>query len=94
MNVWSSDATLRLARNFGTAGERCTMRAITDYGKPYADVPIMEGNSILVSPHTVALWIVEREVTILNVAGNGRKDIEEPVQAFLVQVFSHLVQNR
>ena len=34
-NVKNTDATVRIAQNFLTAGEKCTLRAIEQYNKPF-----------------------------------------------------------
>ncbi len=39
-NVFYSDATIRIASDFLSPGERCTMRAINKYKKPRIDVSV------------------------------------------------------
>jgi len=38
--VRESDGTIRLAFDFTSRGEKCTLTAIKDYGKPYIDVDL------------------------------------------------------
>lgn len=65
-NVENSDGTIRLAVNFNSPGERCTLEAIERYKKPHFDVNLLD--PILCS--YAALWITSNEIKILNVAGN------------------------
>lgn len=68
-NVEDSDGTIRIAGNFGSAGERLTLRAITDCKKPHFDVDIS-------SPPQVKLfveWIKRYDIKVLNVAGNSER---------------------
>lgn len=91
-NVEASDATLRLAYNFTSPGEVCTMKAIKQYDKPSADVQIYYEEPdflILAEWQEVAEWLVEDNVSTLNVAGNGDSRIEKCVQEFLEKVFFH-----
>jgi hypothetical protein len=93
-NVKNSDATLRIAENFGTRGERCTLKAIGKFKKPYVDVQIRmddwwpERMVAYPSPVHVAEWIVRHEVKVLNVAGNADKGLEEFVKHYLEEVFT------
>jgi len=66
-NVESSDATIRLAYNFASPGEICTLNAIMYHGKLYLNVHLLKSQS----PKVVAKWIVDNNIKILNVAGNS-----------------------
>jgi hypothetical protein len=66
-NVKDSDGTLRFAANFGSAGERCTLKAIKWYNKPYFDVDI----SNLPPKEEIIIWITENKIKVLNIAGNS-----------------------
>lgn len=88
-NVAESDATLRLAWDFNTAGERCTMRAIKQYKKPHLDVSLLAP----LEPKQLALWIVRSDLRVLNVAGNServRKGTFDLVQKYLREVFRQI----
>ena len=65
-NARDSDATIRLAINFNSSGELCTLKAINQYKKPYIDVDI--NNPIAVEE--VVDWIQRNHIETLNVAGN------------------------
>ena len=70
-NVKNSDATIRFAHNFDSAGEICTLKAIKKYGKPYFDVDIRDlilGENLYIID--VVEWFHANNVTVLNVAGN------------------------
>ena len=41
LNVAESDGTVRIAVNFSTAGEKCTLRACKDLQKPYFDIKVV-----------------------------------------------------
>jgi len=65
-NVRDADGTIRLARDFTTPGERCTLRAITQHGKPYCDIDLTQPRPVV---DTLA-WIRAHNIHVLNVAGN------------------------
>lgn len=68
-NVKNSDGTIRLAYDFSSKGEKCTLKAIEDYKKPYIDVDL--NDPIPVSD--VIIWLKNNNIQILNVAGNSEK---------------------
>jgi len=85
-NVKDSDGTIRIANNFSSAGERCTLNAIKWYNKPYIDV----GKATVLE---VVDWVKENKIEVLNVAGNREsvaKGICQRTQDFLEQVFAAL----
>jgi hypothetical protein len=88
-NVADSDGTIRLAGNFGSAGEACTLRAIRKNGKPYIDVDLTDPPSV----KDVVAWIAENKIRILNVAGNSEKTYLGAYQKsynFLIDCFFQL----
>ena len=88
-NVRDSDATLRLATNFKSSGEKCTLQAIKWYAKPYLDVDMK--NPIAVEQ--VVQWLIANKVKTLNVAGNSEPTspwIGEAVENYLYRVFNQL----
>ena len=93
-NVREADATIRLAFNFNSPGEKCTLRAIREYGKPYFDVQFevhagLPSQIITYSSHgEVAQWLLENEIKILNVAGNAKVELEPIVEKFLIRVLT------
>lgn len=93
-NVHGSDATLRLAHNFASPGEICTLKAILQYERPYYDVlfELIEGEPHFAksdkTPDHVRAWLVENKVEVLNVAGNSGEWFEPIAEDFLDQVFS------
>jgi hypothetical protein len=77
-NVCDTCGTLRIARDMQSAGERCTLRAITASNRPYFDVDASKADGWLSgryhtnqSPRHVAYWILSRGIIRLNVAGNS-----------------------
>ena len=89
LNVRDADATIRLAHNFSTAGERCTLRAILHFNKPYLDVHHRWPQS----PQEVAIWICANAPTILNVAGNSEdhcRGIGAWAEVYLTEVLEHV----
>jgi len=85
-NARNSDATLRLAFNFLSPGEKCTLRAIKQYNKPYLDVNLLAPPQ----PQRVAAWIQAQQTKVLNVAGNSEKTapgIQELAVRYLTAVF-------
>jgi len=88
-NVQTSDGTIRLAYNFQSPGELCTLRAIRDYYKPSLDI-ILHAEELR-PIEEVALWIVMNDIKILNIAGNADKVLLEPVIDYLVDVFNKVI---
>lgn len=79
-NVRDSNGTIRFARNFQSAGERCTLKAIIYYRKPYFDFYVCEDRmGLLYIPKIEERarefkgWIKENNIRTLNVAGNSEK---------------------
>ena len=90
-NVNQSDGTIRLCIDFNSPGERCTLNAINQYEKPFLDVDLL--NPFLCS--IAANWIVNNNIYILNIAGNGegkngRSDIFILTFNYLCAVFGVL----
>lgn len=87
LNVKESDATVRFATNFDSSGEKCTLKAITQYDKPYFDVDI---NKTL-EPQKIQFisWLKCNSIKTLNVAGNSEQTspgITQTVVDFLKSV--------
>jgi len=82
-----SDGTIRLAVDFTSPGEKCTMAAIREYNKPHIDVDLLEP----LDPSVVRKWLVDNDIKILNVAGNcqwkEKMDIYHMVYQYLIDVF-------
>lgn len=72
-NVRISDATLRLAFDFTSPGEICTLRGIEKYGRPHIDIDL-GGNLGGAEVKACYEWIMNNEVHTLNVAGNRKRD--------------------
>jgi hypothetical protein len=88
-NVKESDGTIRLAFDFGSKGELCTLRAIQDYKKPYFDVDLSDPPPIL----TVTNWISSLTIEVLNVAGNAEQTspgTHEAATVYLERLFEEL----
>jgi hypothetical protein len=69
-NVKESDGTIRLATDFNSAGEICTLKAITQYDRPYFDVDLslddLEQKIV-----EFKSWLKCYSIKVLNVAGNS-----------------------
>jgi hypothetical protein len=88
-NVRDSDATIRIASTFDSAGEKCTLRAIRQYGKPYHDIPLFYRKGWRVSSNTVRdarAFLEEHDVRTLNVAGNASANLEVAVEIVMTKV--------
>jgi len=77
-NVKDADATIRFAWNIESSGEKCTLKAITQYSKPYFDVYILDTTKFVAAspkehPIEVAKWLYAHKIKVLNVAGNSEK---------------------
>jgi len=92
LNVRHADATIRIASNFYSPGERCTLRYLKAYMRPYLDIDIDEP----LEPDKVAKWIADHDVKILNVAGNSERSspgIHETTISYLRYIFRLLKTN-
>lgn len=88
-NIRDSDATIRIARNWDSPGELCTLRGIQMYGKPHFDVSDGSDDVVL----RLHQFIVNNHVVVLNVAGNSERTavgIGALAEAFLVRVFERI----
>ena len=87
-NVEESDGTIRLAINFNSLGEKCTMNAIRNFHKPHLDVDLLDPLDIRV----VRAWLMHLNIQVLNVAGNtqwtGKMDIYKLAYQYLLDVFN------
>jgi len=86
-NVRDSDGTIRLAFDFSSRGELCTIKAVRDYGRPCFDVLIKQNDDghfyIDRDPEDAAGWLRHHNIHRLNIAGNANRDIEQCVEEFL-----------
>jgi len=88
-NVKEADGTIRLANDFNSYGERCTLKAIGYYEKPYFDIDLADPPFIF----DVTDWIDKHNIHVLNVAGNAGKTkaeasiIFQQVRQYLGAVF-------
>lgn len=74
LNAKTGDATIRLATNFGSPGELCTLKFIQKYDKPYFDVNLnLHDDKAYIRETTAAFYefLVQYQVQVLNVAGNA-----------------------
>lgn len=90
-NCKLSDGTIRLAFDFTTPGEVCTLKAITFYEKPYLDINLKDMPSVI----EVFDWMDKNQIKVLNIAGNAGKTKEEgtfifqTVRSYLNKVFKY-----
>ena len=94
-NVLGADATLRIAADFESAGERCTWAAIVRARSRHLDVQLDELVPAI-RPEVVAQWIIDKWIATLNVAGNSERTtlgIERFAENYLDQVFAALRKN-
>jgi hypothetical protein len=91
-NVLDSDATLRIAADWNSRGEKCTWNAIARYNMNFMDVSL----PIFTPPQDVVNWIKDCNIEVLNVAGNSEQTcpgIQEVATAWLKKVFRLLLEN-
>lgn len=99
LNVSTSDATLRIAKNFFSLGEICTLKAIKASKVPYMDVswPILSSIDPDDVANKVLHWLRANNVVRLNVAGNSEQTcpgIEEGAYNFLLLLFRKSKEQR
>jgi len=92
-NVKDSDGTIRLAYDFTTAGELCTLKAIKKYNRPYYDIDLNDPDFIF----DVTNWIQKNNIEIINIAGNAGKTLKESkiifkrASSYLYKVFRGVI---
>ncbi len=83
-NVRDADVTIRIAVDFESAGERCTMQAIQSYGRPWFDVHVRRAGRGLVADQDDIFGAADKihEVSaalgrpvVVNFAGNSEKTV-------------------
>lgn len=83
-NVRDSDVTIRLAVNFESPGEKCTMEAIMTYEKMWLDINLLDPIPI----QEALVFLLNTQPQIINIAGNTQNtnghDIEEMVYQYLM----------
>lgn len=95
LNVYDSDATLRVAVNWSSYGELATAKWIRFHAKPSLDVSVVvrnfnraDGVSFETQARTVASWLKQKRVSVLNVAGNADPRLEAAVERYLTAVLT------
>ncbi len=93
-NVAESDGTIRFALDFNSPGERCTLNGIKHYKKEWLDIDILKYKPANrdFTINLIKAWILGHNIKVLNVAGNGRKNIESFVYNCLTAVFQELAK--
>jgi hypothetical protein len=96
-NVKLADATLRIAVNIESSGERCTLKAINQYKKPHFDVIVVSTSKHALPdryhPRTFARWLLDHNVQHLNCAGNSESTapgIEVYAECYILAVLLEL----
>lgn len=92
-NVKDSSGTLRIAHNFNTAGERCTMKYLKQLRRPYCDVLLSSDGVIEEDQLEKVTDFIERsDIEVLNIAGNASLSTKQMLEVvhFLVDVFESL----
>ncbi len=102
-NVKNSDATIRFAMNFDSAGEICTKNAIDYYRRQSLDI------TISYTPHNVfsdrfdrtfeevADWIIAGGYSVINVAGNSNNtasEMQSLVKEFMLEALSTILRDK
>lgn len=67
-NVMDSDGTIRFAQDFGSAGEKLTLKCCNQAKKPFYDVIAFDEKADLIRFHR---WLRDNKIQVLNVAGNS-----------------------
>jgi hypothetical protein len=86
LNVLNSDGTLQIAKDYNSAGEQLTTRLLLNNKKPRLPLHPALNPSI----DEVVAWLIQRKISVLNVAGNSLKtwpDAFDWAYPFLVEVF-------
>lgn len=93
-NVKDADGTIRFAHNFNSSGEKCTMKAIVQYGKPHFDVLVNDPSIFRIAqechPLTATEWIKTNNIKTLNIAGNSEKTCPG-IEAFVERYLRYMI---
>lgn len=93
LNVQKSDATIRLASDFTTAGEKLTLNFVNTYNKPCISISLLPAPTDLHVTRVVD-FLINFNVETLNVAGNADRGIKtfhfDESMAFLRRVLHQL----
>lgn len=85
-NARDSDGTVRLAADFGSRGEICTLKGIKQYKKKWLDIDLKNPPP----PEAMADWLCDHDISVLNVAGNSEQTFAgcgEAAELYLRSVF-------
>jgi len=93
-NVRDSDATIIFSSNWQSRGTICTQKAIQQYNKPFAEVPVTKGVSPGIVDMEDSIGLVKallkrEDIKVLNVAGNRESvcpGIQELVKEYMLQL--------
>ncbi len=88
-NVRDSDATIRFATDWESAGEKLTHKFIIRFGKPRMSIDLNDARPV----KDVRDWILSNNIQILNVAGNSEQTspgIAKFVIAYMTEVLKGL----
>lgn len=89
-NARDSDGTIRFASDWDSKGEKCTLRGILKFGKPYIDIDY-PNDSWETDVTAVLLWLELNEIQVLNVAGN-RESTAPGIQDFVVKFLTEVLK--
>lgn len=88
-NAKEGDGTIRFAVNFETAGEKLTLKAVKQFGRPHIDVDVADP----IRHQEVVDWIISNNIKVLNVTGNRESTfpgIGDFVEEYLCKVIELL----
>jgi hypothetical protein len=93
LNVQNSDATIRLASDFTTPGERLTLRFVNMMSKPSMSIQLVPAPDDFLIERLIA-FLINHNVQTLNVAGNADRGIKtyhfDTAFQFLSAVFKRM----
>ena len=72
-NIEDSDITIRIACNFNSPGEKCTLNGIKHHKKPYIDILVDKNNPVINSTKVIEVMHKIKNCEVVNIAGNARK---------------------
>ena len=96
-NVLLADGTIRIAKNFDSPGEKCTLNAIKYYNRKHLDIPdrfIRNKEDIRTTCMVLDTWLRVNNIEVLNVAGNSEQSapgIFIVARDFLLTMFKFLM---
>lgn len=97
-NILDSDGTIRIAADFNSPGEKCTLNGIKNHNKPYLDVDVSDWKWSLDNKKQILLhcghifgFTLSNKIEVLNIAGNS-ENTYSGIEAIVYEIITKLLR--